>query len=174
MARSLVAVGALTENPQMSDELKTTVRIQRPSRIQCGGDGRSVCAESVGAAEFELLSTVELKKILKSNDEAAKQSIVAAASAGGDDVLARDTATGHFEILDDADLQKIIEQDMKPPVQENLADVIYEPAFDNDNSIDELSLVSTLALKKILKDEAVDEPVVEDCDGAGFNPYDKS
>ncbi len=88
MTRSLVAVGALTENPQMSAELKTTVRIQRPSRIQCGGDGRSVWAESVGTAEFELLSTVELKKILK--------------------------------------------------------------------------------------DEDVDEPVVEDCDGAGFNPYDKS
>ncbi len=88
MTRSLVAVGALTENPQMSDELKTTVRIQRPSRIQCGGDGRSVWAESVGTAEFELLSTVELKKIFK--------------------------------------------------------------------------------------DEDVDEPVVEDCDGAGFNPYDKS
>ncbi len=68
MTRSLVAVGALTENPQMSDELKTTVRIQRPSRIQCGGDGRSVCAESVGTAEFELLSTVELKKILKDED----------------------------------------------------------------------------------------------------------
>jgi len=92
----------------------------------------------------------------------------------GDGVLARDTATGHFEILDDADLQKIIKQHMKLPGQEKLADVIYEPAFDNDNSIDELSLVSTLALKKILKDEDVDEPVVEGCDGAGFNPYDSS
>lgn len=88
MTHSLVAVGALTENPQMSDELMTTVRIQRPSRIQCDGDGKSVWAESVGTAEFELLSTVELKKILK--------------------------------------------------------------------------------------DEDVVEPVVEDCDGAGFNPYDKS
>jgi len=37
--------------------------------------------EAVGTAEFELLSTVELKKILKSNDEIAKQSIAAAASA---------------------------------------------------------------------------------------------
>ncbi len=88
MTHSLVAVGARTENSQMSDELKTTVRIQRPSRIQCGGDGRSVWAESVGTVAFELLSTVELKKILK--------------------------------------------------------------------------------------DEDVDEPVVEDFDGAGFNPYDSS
>lgn len=38
----------------------------------------------------------------------------------------------------------------------------------------EFELLSTVELKKILKDEDVDEPVVEDCDGAGFNPYDKS
>ena len=41
---------------------------ERPSRIQCGGHGRSVWAESVGTVEFELLSTVELKKILKDED----------------------------------------------------------------------------------------------------------
>ncbi len=38
----------------------------------------------------------------------------------------------------------------------------------------EFELLSTIELKKILKDEDVDEPVVEDIDGAGFNPYDSS
>lgn len=174
VTQALDTDGAVPENLQMSDKLKTTVRIQRPARIQSDGGGRSVWAEPVGTAEFELLSTVELRKILKSNDEAAKQSIAAAATTDSEGVLARDTATGHFEILDDADLQKIIEQDMKPAEQDKLADVIYESAFDSGDSIDELSLVSTLALKKILKDEDVDEPVVADTDGAGFNPYDSS
>ena len=174
MTHSLVAASALAENQQMSDKLKTTVRIQRPAKLESDGSGRSVWAEPVGTAEFELLSTIELRKILKSNDEAAKQSIAAVASAGGEGVLARDTATGHFEILDDADLQKIIEQDMEPPTQEKLTDVIYEAAVDNENSTDELSLVSTLALKKILKDEDVDEPVAEEPDHAGFDPYDSS
>ena len=97
---------------------------------------------------------------------------MAAATAGSDGVLARDTATGHFEILDDADLQRIIEQDLKPAAQEQLADLIHEPACDSEVPIDELSLVNTLALKKILKDEDADEPVVTNTDGAGFNPYD--
>lgn len=170
----LAAGGRLAENRQMSDELKTTVRIQRPARIQADGRDRSVCAEPVEIAEFELLSTVALKKILKSNDESAKKSIAAAANCGDQGVLARDMATGHFEILDDADLQRIIEQDHKPPHQDKVADISYEPAFDSENSIDELSLVKTVALKKILKNEDVGVPIAEEIDISGFNPYDNS
>lgn len=138
----------MPENRQMTDEFKTTVRIQRPARIQADGRDRSVRAEPVEIAEFELLSTVALKKILKSNDESAKKSITAAANCGDQGVLARDIATGHFEILDDADLQRIIEQDHMSPNQDKAADIVHEPVFDGENSIDELSLVKTLALKK--------------------------
>ncbi len=155
----------------MSDTLKTTIRIQRPAKVESGGRGRS---ETVETAEFELLSTVALKKILKSSDDVAKESIAAAASTGNHGVLARDMATGHFEILDDAELQKIIEQDQKPSGHEKVAEVIYEPAFDTDTAVDELSLVSTLALKIILKEEDVGEPVAEEIDTSGFNPYDSS
>ena len=88
MTRLLAAGGPLAENRQMSDELKTTVRIQRPARIHSDGRNRSVCAEPVEIAEFELLSTVALKKILRSNDESAKKSIAAAAKSGDQGVLA--------------------------------------------------------------------------------------
>ena len=148
----------MAENRQMSDELKTTVRIQRPDRIHSDGRNRSVCAEPVEIAEFELLSTVALKKILRSNDEPAKQSIAAAATSRDRGVLARDVATGHFEILDDADLQRMIEQDRRLPHQDTVVDSAYEPVFDSDNAIDELSLVKTVVLKKILKDEVENAP----------------
>ena len=131
-------------------------------------------AEAVETAEFELLSTVALKKILKSNDEGAKKSIAAAAESGDEGLLAMDTATGHFEIVDDADLQAILEQDLRPPKHEKVSDVIYEPAFNSENSIDELSLVSTLALKKILNEEDDDVTIAEEIDSAGFDPYDNS
>lgn len=164
----------MPENRQMTDEFKTTVRIQRPARIQADGRDRSVRAEPVEIAEFELLSTVALKKILKSNDESAKKSITAAANCGDQGVLARDIATGHFEILDDADLQRIIEQDHMSPNQDKAADIVHEPVFDGENSIDELSLVKTLALKKILKDEDVAVPIAEKIDVSGFDPYDSN
>ncbi len=125
-------------------------------------------------AEFELLSTVALRKILKSSDEEAKRPIAAAATSSDEGVLARDMATGHFEILDDTDLQRIIEQDLNPAKQDQVADVIHEPVFDKENSLDELSLVSTLALKKILKEEDVDAPATEETDTSGFDPYDSS
>jgi len=170
----LVAAPAVPDNLQMSDELKTTVRIQRPAKVQSEGRGRSVWAEPVETAEFELLSTVELKKILKSSDEAAKKSIEAAAESGDSGVLARDLATGHFEILNDTELQRIIEQDLNPLKPEKVSDIVYEPAFDTETPIDELSLVSTLALKKILKEEDEDAPTDEVIVDTGFDPYDSS
>ncbi len=158
----------------MSDKLKTTVKIQRPAKIQSDHRGGSVSVEPVDTAKFDLLSTVALRKILKSSDEKAKKSIAAAANSGDEGVLARDTATGHFEILDDTDLQRIIEQDVNPSNQEKVADNIHEPAFNSEKSIEELSLVSTLALKKLLKEDDEDVPVAEEIDVSGFDPYDSS
>lgn len=174
MTHLLAVAGVSVENLQMTDELKTTLRIQRRPRVQSDGRGRSVWAEPIDAVEFELLSTGELQKILKSTDETAKESIAVAASSGDDGVLARNTATGHFEILSDTDLQRIIEQDLQSSGQEKVADVIYEPVFDSEASISELSLVSTLALKKILKEESPEATTAGDIDTAGFNPYDRS
>ena len=50
----------------------------------------------------------------------------------------------------------------------------YQPAFNSEKSIEELSLVSTLALKKLLKEDDEDVPVAEEIDVSGFDPYDSS
>lgn len=104
----------------MSDKVKTSIRIQRPARVNSDGRARSVWSETVETAEFELLSTVALKKILKSSDEAAKESIAAAASTGNHGVLARDMATGRFKILDDAEFQKSLRRIRSRPVMKRL------------------------------------------------------
>ena len=158
----------------MSDELKTTVRIQRPAKIQTAGRGRSVWAEPVESAKFELLSTVTLKKILASKDEAAIKAIEDAAESGAEGVLARDLATGHFQIVDDTDLQAILDNNISLPKQERSADVTYEPAYDSEKSTDDLTLVSTQALRKILVKEEKEEPVVADTVESSCDPYNSS
>ncbi len=165
----------------MSDKIKATVRIKRPARIQTDGSGRSDCAESFESVGLELVSPGDVKKILGSKDEAAIKAIEDAAESGDEGVLARNIATGLVEIVDNSDLQAIIDNDTRLPKQEKGADLTYEPAFDNENSIDELSLVSTLALKKILKQEDQNVPVTdenvpdtEEINLSGFDPYNSS
>lgn len=179
----------------MSDKFKATVRIQRPARIQTDGGDRSGGAESFESVDFELCSAGDVKKILGSKDEAAIKAIEDAAESDHEGVLARNVATGLVEILDNSDLQLITENDTRSPKQEKGADPGDEPAFHNENSIDELSLVSTLALKRIIKEEdenapvtdenmtltdksvsVADEnvPVTEEINISGFDPYNSS
>lgn len=159
----------------MSDEFKTTVRIRRPSKIQSDGRGRSVWAQPVESVEFELLSTAELKKFLQSNDQELRQDIEAAAESGQEGVLARDTTTGLFEIVSDTDLQAILDSDLDQGPRKRSAEPAYVPVSDRGKSIDELSLVSTLALRKILKkEEATESGDAVDTRESGFDPYNSS
>ena len=93
--------------------------------------------------EFELVSTVMLQKILKSDDEKAKRSIEKAAR-GGDGVLAHDTDNDRYEIVDAAGneefslvstqmLQRILDKD-KPEPLEPVEPVVMETGFDPYNS----------------------------------------
>jgi hypothetical protein len=158
----------------MSDEFKSTVRIQRPAKIESDGRGRSVWAEPVESVEFELVSTAELTKILQSNDEAIRQDIEAVAESGQQGILARDTATGLFEIVSDTDLQAILDGDLDRAVPKRGSEAVYVPVSDSGKSIDELSLVSTLALKKILnKEETTESLDAVDTRKSGFDPYNK-
>ena len=79
----------------MSDQLKQTIRIVRPT-------GKGAEAGSNETVELELVSTVMLERILKSNDQAAKQKIrdVAANDPVADGVLARNAQSDDFEIVD--------------------------------------------------------------------------
>ncbi len=158
----------------MSDELKATVRIQRPAKTQAAGRGQSLCAEAAETVEFELFSTVALRKILASNDEAAINAIEDAAESGDQGVLARNIATGLFEMVDDTDLRAALDDDISPPKQEGGTEVSYEPAYNSEKSIDDMTLVGTQALRKILGKEEKEEPVVADTVESGCDPYNSS
>ncbi len=158
----------------MADKLKTTVRIRRPAKVQTDDRGRSVWVETVRTAEFDLLSTLGLNKILESKDETAIKAIEVAAESSGEGILAKDVATGHYQILNDTDLQAILDSDFSLPKQERGADVTHEPAYDSEKSIDDLTFVSTQLLRKILSEQEKKAPVAVDIEESGFDPYNNS
>jgi hypothetical protein len=159
----------------MSDELKRTVRILRHAKVSSDDRGRSVWVDPVESAELELVSTVMLERVLSSDDEDRKRKLKEAA-AGKEGVLAHDPEKDSFQIVDDADLMAMLE--MTPHGMDAIksADVVYEPLSSLADTGEELSLVSTQALRRILKIE--DEPQGSDEEdalaGRGFNPYDNS
>jgi hypothetical protein len=113
-----------------------------------------------------------LHKILESSDDDARSAIERIVSGQEEGVLARDPATGLFEIISDADLQSILKDNDSLPKIARPAEVTLEPvrpkAADRD---DELSLVSTQVLRKILHKDAP-TPVAKKKDrGGGFDPY---
>jgi len=158
----------------MSDDLKQTVRIVRKPKVELDEHGHSVWTEPVENVELDLVSTTMLKQILDSNDHVARQRIEEAAR-GKDGVLAHDTQNNHFEIIDDDDLQAALDSAADTPAQTRPADVVLAPLNEHVNEEEELSLVSTQMLRKIL---ASDDPeanldsgdTVDD--SGGFDPYD--
>lgn len=120
---------------------------------------KTVRLGKVDAVELELVSTIALEKILKSEGGETRSEIQKLAAGSKDGVLARDTATGHFQILSDADLRKA------------------EPISDKTRSdADELTLVDTQILRKALKPEPeAPKPKAGKKDKfGGFNPYDNN
>ncbi len=159
----------------MNDELFKTVRLVRRGKVKTDDRGRSVWSEPVADAELELVSTQMLQQMLESDDEQRKERLKAASSAR-DGVLARNTSTKEFEVIDDDDLKAALSvaQDSTGPGR--VADVIYEPVVDDTGNDDaeELSLVSTQMLRKMLgaEDEPGDaEKAPDDDAGGGFDPY---
>lgn len=157
----------------MSDELKQTVRIVRRAKVALDERGHNVWVEPIEPTELELVSTTMLERVLNSDDAGRKQRIRAAAG-GKDGVLAIDRESDNFHVIDDAELLAML--DMQPHAQpaHRTADVVYEFVDDPADSGEELSLVSTQMLRRILQQD--DEPLAVDDvdDGGGFNPYDNS
>ena len=156
----------------MADELKQTVRIVRGSKVGVDDRGRSVWVGPVEETELELVSTAMLKRVLESDDEAKKQKIRETAT-GKDGVLAHDPEKDMFEIIDDTDLKEILASEPKGMDAIKAADVTLEPlASRADTDDEELSLVSTQALRRMLDSD--DKPGDEDSTSVpdtGFDPY---
>jgi len=164
----------------MSDEHTKTVRITRSSRVAQDDRGRNVWVGKVETIELELISTTALEKVLKSGDGQSQGEIRKLARSRKDGVLARDTATGHYQIVSDADLQSFV--DVEAAVVQDgpkrAAQVVAEPLSDKTrHAADELSLVSTQILRKIVKQDAragAAKPDTKKDKFGGFNPYDNN
>ena len=156
----------------MSD-YEPTIKIRRPPRVRTDGQGRTVWDEPVDPAdELELVSTQALRVILDSENEKARKALSDAVKGGGDGVLARHPASGSFEVIDDDELQKILDSTSDLPPISRPADVTLEPV--NPESSEELSLVSTQALRKLLGTEPPKSEVGKKTkrdQGGGFDPY---
>jgi hypothetical protein len=157
----------------MAEDYAPTVRIRRPAKVTTDERGRTVWAETVETAQLELVSTAMLQKLLESSDDDTRSAIERIVSREDEGVLARDPATGLFEIISDADLQAILKDNDNLPKITRPADVSLEPlgskAADTD---DELSLVSTQVLRKIVRKEAPKTARQKKDEAGGFDPYD--
>ncbi len=142
----------------MTKDHTKTVRIRKVEKVAPDQRGRSVWLGKVEPVELELVSTTALEKILKTGGGETRAEIQKLATSRKNGFLARDTATGHFRILSEADLRTAA------PLTETTR-----------RKVDELSLVDTQILRKTVKTEgkadASKASGKKDKFG-GFNPYD--
>jgi len=157
----------------MSGDTPNKVLVRRPSKIKTDSRGRSVWADPVESAKLELVSTQSLKQILSSSDQQNRKAIEEAANTATDGVLARDPATGYFEIIDDADLQAILNTNADLPKLSRPVDVTLEPLHDYADD-ESLSLVTTMALRKVLAKSDDDSAVETEVDSSGMDPYNSN
>jgi hypothetical protein len=165
----------------MSKDPTKTIPIRRIEKVAPDHRGRSVWLGKIEPVELELVSTTALQKILKSEGGATRSEIAKLAAGRKNGVLARDTATGHFRILSDADLKKAVDA---PPAEgaKRSAEVTGAPMTDTTRKkADELSLVSTQILRKVVRPDGKTEvaaaktkPASKKDKFGGFNPYDNN
>ncbi len=153
----------------MSDHNENKVLVRRPTKIKTDSRGRSEWADPSESARLELVSTQTLKQILSSSDERNRKAVEAAANTTTDGVLARDPVTGFFEIIDDAELQAILDANSELPKLSRPIDVTLEPLHDYVDK-ENLSLVSTMALRKVLAKSDDDGSPESETDSSGMDP----
>ena len=163
----------------MSKDHTKTVQIRKVAKVAPDDRGRSVWLGKIEPVELELVSTTALQKILTTEGGRTRSEIVKLAAGRKNGVLARDTATGHFRILSDADLRKAA---TSPPGEgpKRAAEVTGAALTETTRKkADELSLVGTQILRKVVRPDGRTEVVTSKAAGkkdkfGGFNPYDNN
>jgi len=163
----------------MAKDHTKTVQIRKVDKVAPDHRGRSVWLGKIEPVELELVSTTALQTILKSEGGKTRVEIQKLAAGRKNGVLARDTATGHFRILSEADLKKAA---TAPPGEgPKRSSVVTAPPLSETTRMkaEELSLVSTQILRKVVKPDGKTE--IEKLKSAGrkdkfggFNPYDNN
>ena len=163
----------------MVKDFVATVRIQRKSKTTVDDRGRTVWNEPVEDVELELVSTTALEKILASDDPKTCGEIRRLAAGRKKGVLARDTATGVFQIVSEADVKSALKATEVQDRPKRGSEVTAAPLSETSRlAAAELSLVSTQILKKVVKQDDKTEgkkPIVGKKDKfGGFDPYNNS
>jgi hypothetical protein len=159
----------------MTKDFTKTVRIRDVAKVAPDDRGRNVWRGKVEPVELELVSTTSLEKILSAKSGKTRSGIRKLAAGKKEGVLARDTATGHFRILSEADLKKALPAG-SPEKPKRDDEVTAAPLGESARrAAEELSLVSTQFLRKALKTDVKPEspkPRAGKRDKfGGYNPY---
>ena len=163
----------------MTKHHEKTVRIRRAARVAQDERGQNVWVGAVETVELELMSTAALERILESGDGRTQSEIRKLAAGSKDGVLARETATGHFRIVSDAELESALDAENPRDHGGRRSEVTAEPINEKTrHAADQLSLVSTQVLRKVLKPaektgDAGPKSGKRDPFG-GFDPYDNN
>lgn len=160
----------------MASEDKTvTVRIPRPARVETDARGRTVFTGAVDddeVEELELISTGLLQNIVDSDAE-AREEIRRVAREQPEGLLARNSRTGHFEMLSRETVEKHLERPPRPQDTEP-KNAAGRGADDEAASIDfdpdALEIVTTSHLKRLVL-ETPDGEELDPGEDAGFDPY---
>lgn len=163
----------------MAEDFTKTVRIQRPARVAEDDRGRNVWVGKVESVELELVSTTALQKLLKTADGKTQAEIRSLAGSRKDGVLARDTATGVFQIVSNEDLRTAVEITTPRDGPARDAEIRGAPLSEKAlKAADELSLVSTQILRKVLTPDGKAEYATAKSGkkdkSEGFDPYDNN
>jgi len=157
----------------MGDELYRTVKIKLNRKGETDSGGQTVGTNPSEETEFELVSTMMLKQILESDDDQKKDQIRGLADEE-DGVLACSTQSDGFEILLNNELEAAIKGANVPELPGTARGYELERVDESDEDED-LSLVSTQMLRRMLHVEEESDAAPEDEGGAeGYNPYDRA
>ena len=132
----------------MADESQKNLRILQRPKADDGQSNRNVWSGPIDSGEFELVSTMMLQTILKSDDGKTRQQLEAAAELDveGQGLLAHNAKNDSYEIVD-------------------------------GTGNDDFSLVSTQMLQRILKTGDTDTALNDSDDpldiDTGFDPYNR-
>lgn len=141
--------------------------------------GHTVRAGEVEKGHFELVDTRMMEQLLDGDDRQARAEFDRLAAGNQEGIVARETGTGHFSVLETETLDNLMNRPVEgmqslPASGRSLDQLEPETGGDDDQ---ELQLVSTQMLRQILGKA---EPEADDTDAGdtetpeSFNPYDNT
>ena len=161
-------LGNMTVDP--NSKKGGTLRIKRSPKIKIDDRGRTVWVGEIETGDFELVSTSRIRALLESGDEEKINEISLIARTGPQGVLIQDCNDGHFDVLEQANLDQLLQDPNAPVVRQADEQAATEGTTELEG---DMGLMDTLMLRKILVSEgSFDE--VELQENEGGDPYDTS